>query len=133
MTSPSGVLPGWYPDPDDRISERYWDGQYWRDRRARYSNGVITGALVVMLLAGCATVATSAPTCHPHSPVSTPSSTPFGVTLLLWAVGVGLMVALSGLWVRHGWSPRALPVLFVVGAVLIAPIGWFLAAASCGL
>ena len=48
MTSPSGIVPGWYPDPDDQISERYWDGQYWRTRRPRHSHGVITGALVVM-------------------------------------------------------------------------------------
>lgn len=133
MTSPSGIVPGWYPDPDDQISERYWDGQYWRTRRPRHSHGVITGALVVMLLAGCATVATSAPTCHPHSPVSTPSATPFAVTSALWAVGVALMVALAVVWTRHGWSPRALPVLFVAGAVLVPLVGWLLAAASCGL
>ena len=33
---PSGPPPpGWYPDPDDKGSQRYWDGREWDDPPAR--------------------------------------------------------------------------------------------------
>src|SRR5829696_3230683 len=31
-------VPGWYPDPDDASSQRYWDGTRWTDDRAPYSS-----------------------------------------------------------------------------------------------
>lgn len=31
MTQPNGAPPGWYPDPLDRLRQRYWDGQRWTD------------------------------------------------------------------------------------------------------
>lgn len=34
MSEPSGPPAGWYPDPDDRASTRYWDGARWTDQRA---------------------------------------------------------------------------------------------------
>ncbi|WP_301161074.1 DUF2510 domain-containing protein [Mycolicibacterium fortuitum] len=35
MTEPKS--PGWYPDPLDSSSQRYWDGTVWGDRRAPQS------------------------------------------------------------------------------------------------
>lgn len=133
MTAPSGAVPAWYPDPDDRISERYWDGHHWRDRRPRHSNGVVTAAIVLVLLQGCAVVSTIAPTCHPHSPVSTASTTPVAVPVLLFVLGIALVVGIAALWRRHDWTPRWLPLLLLAGVVLPPPVGWVLSAASCGL
>jgi hypothetical protein len=28
----NGVLPGWYPDPEGKPSERYWDGESWSEQ-----------------------------------------------------------------------------------------------------
>jgi hypothetical protein len=47
--------PGWYPDPNDPSTQRYWDGSQWTDSRApgaavapaRSTNGKAIAALVL--------------------------------------------------------------------------------------
>jgi uncharacterized protein DUF2510 len=43
---------GWHPDPQDPMSQRYWDGHQWTDHRAPISSAprtsaVSTGAMVI--------------------------------------------------------------------------------------
>ena len=33
----NSVPPGWYPDPEGRPSERYWDGNSWTSETRPYS------------------------------------------------------------------------------------------------
>ena len=53
--------PGWYPDPHDPYTQRYWDGAQWTDSRSPAvighqnppTNGKATAALVLGLVFLC--------------------------------------------------------------------------------
>ena len=124
---------GWYPDPDDPRSERRWTGMSWQGRRSKHGNLIVVGAVAFLTLQGCATALSQAPTCNPHSPVSTPATTAVAVTVILWLVGVAFALGLASIWSRRGWTPGWLPPLLVVGSVTLPLASWFFAAASCGL
>ena len=36
--SSNGVLPGWYPDPEGKPSERYWDGTAWSEQTRPFAH-----------------------------------------------------------------------------------------------
>jgi hypothetical protein len=52
-----GQPPGWYPDPNDAATQRYWDGNDWTENRApaqataqAKTNGLSIAALVLGIL-----------------------------------------------------------------------------------
>jgi len=124
---------GWYPDPDDPRTKRRWTGTSWEGRRPRHSNLVVVSALAFLTLQGCATAISQAPTCNPHSPVSTPATMPIAVTIVLWLVGLAFAMGFYVVWSRHEWTPYWLPVLLIVGCAVLPLLSWVFAAASCGL
>ena len=125
--------PGWYPDPVQPGSQRRWTGTAWGGRRPKHYRLIVVAAVSFLTLQGCATALSQAPTCNPHGPVSTPATTPFTVTMLLWLVGLVVAVGLSVVWARRGWVPKTFPLLLVVGSILLPLASWAFAAASCGL
>ena len=58
---PTGATPpGWYPDPHDPATQRYWDGARWTENRAPSAqasgpptNGKATAALVLGIVFAC--------------------------------------------------------------------------------
>lgn len=58
--------PGWYPDPDGKPGDRWWNGAGWSDSRRG---------------AGAAVAAPAAPRPDPYAPVAPVTSTRTGVTL----------------------------------------------------
>ncbi|MBF4462269.1 MULTISPECIES: DUF2510 domain-containing protein [unclassified Rathayibacter] len=62
----SNAAPGWYPDPTQTATQRYWDGQAWPEQRAPLAPTVVqmqrppgNGAAVASLILGlCAILPT---------------------------------------------------------------------------
>jgi hypothetical protein len=127
------ATPGVYPDPEDPRSNRRWTGTKWEGRRPRHNNLIVIGALVFLTLQGCATAISQAPTCNPHSPVSTPATTPIAVTAVLWLLGLAFAMGFYVVWLRHKWTPYWLPLVLIIGSVVLPLLSWVFAAASCGL
>jgi hypothetical protein len=53
--STPSASPGWYPDPNDPTSRRYWDGSEWTEQRApatqaAKTNGFAIASLVLGIL-----------------------------------------------------------------------------------
>lgn len=50
--------PGWYPDPDQVATQRFWDGEHWTDQRAPLSQsaGVAWNTRMVLGLVGAGLV-----------------------------------------------------------------------------
>jgi hypothetical protein len=48
VSDQGGVAPGWYPDPNDAGTQRYWDGEAWTEHTAPISGsggaGMTSGA-----------------------------------------------------------------------------------------
>ena len=124
---------GWYPDPDDPKSQRRWTGAAWVGRQSRHHKLIITGAVVFLALQGCATALSQAPTCNPHSSVSTPTTTPFAATSVLSLIGLAFAIGFVAVWQRRRWAPRWLPPLLIAGSIGLPLLSWVFAAASCGL
>ena len=40
--APPGPVPGWYADPENPGSERYWDGTFWSDQRRPAGSADVT-------------------------------------------------------------------------------------------
>lgn len=40
MSDQGGTAPGWYPDPNDPATQRYWDGSQWTEHTAPVSGEV---------------------------------------------------------------------------------------------
>jgi Protein of unknown function (DUF2510) len=38
--------PGWYPDPEQAATQRYWDGENWTEQRAPLSNDQTSGLAI---------------------------------------------------------------------------------------
>lgn len=71
------VPEGWYPDPDGKPSERYFDGQSWTDRSRPMT------AATAPLLAGAGAKPTVTPTGEPISPKSRAAA-----AILCWFLGI---------------------------------------------
>ena len=41
--STSAPGPGWYPDPNDPATDRYWDGTHWTDSRTPHAPVKVEG------------------------------------------------------------------------------------------
>ncbi len=132
MTTAGLPPPGWYPDPEDPRSQRKWSGSSWQQRRPRHLGAVVVGIIAFLTLQGCATALSQAPTCNPHSPVTTPSTTPIVVTALLWLLGVCVATGLQIVWIRRTWTPRWPPGVLIAASVVLPLVSWGFAAASCG-
>ncbi len=59
MTETPNTPAGWYPDPDQAQTQRYWDGSEWTDQRAplaveekvdAYSTVIVVGYVCAVLL-----------------------------------------------------------------------------------
>jgi hypothetical protein len=45
-TEPNAPPPGWYPDPNDAASTRYWDGSRWTEQRAPVGATIVPPGVV---------------------------------------------------------------------------------------
>ncbi|MGC4109256.1 MAG: DUF2510 domain-containing protein [Nocardioides sp.] len=119
MTPTAGDSPpaGWYPDPDDREHERYWDGHAWTDHRQPIPAGSASPEETAVLPRAeqpAARSTTTTPTAS--APREPKSSSSYGWVAALVGVLVGLVVgATAGVVIannndsstpQHGTSSR---------------------------
>lgn len=102
MTQPTNPPAGWYPDPDNRGAQRYWDGAAWTKHTAPLA-GAVPAALV--------------------SPAADAAS-PRAWWQTWWAILPGLLLCaplgLVGLWLRRGTGVKAKGLITAAVALMIA-------------
>lgn len=102
---------GWYPDPEQAHTVRYWDGSAWTDQRApatadikqpRSSGGSVSGRLMALLIlaivgAIIAVVGTFLPLANTAIGINIADNTliqdPLGIAVIVFAIAAALMAS----------------------------------------
>ncbi|MCX6460511.1 MAG: DUF2510 domain-containing protein [Actinobacteria bacterium] len=118
---------GWHTDPDNAEGKRYWSGTEWTEkRRTPCPVWVITSALFCFTVLGIYSGYTAWPANGASCETTSLTVAPFWVFLTLWALGIGLAIALAVIWTRH-WFPSPWPWLCIAGTfvlpILVSMVG----------